>query len=129
MGLSELSDSKFWKRIKQNDDNVNMLHEKIGATKFLTKDIKPCYFFCFIQIKNPKRIYEQLAKEKIQTNYFRYPNLIQEKILGDQKKHYPIVEKAITNMLYLPFRHPLKPRDINKIIEKLKKLNPEIIKY
>ena len=129
MGLSEFSDSKFWKRIKQNDDNVNMLHEKIGATTFLTKDIEPCYFFCFIQIKNPKKIYEQLAKEKIQTNYFRYPNLIQEKILGDQKKQYPIVEKTITNMLYLPFRHPLKQRDIKKIIEKLKKFNPEIIKY
>lgn len=128
MGLSEFSDRKFWNRIKRNDDNVNLLHEKIGATKFLTKDIKPSYFLCFIQIKNPKKIYEQLTKEKIQSNYFRYPNLIQEDLLGDQKKQFPVVEKTITNMLYLPFRQHLKQRDIIKITEKLKKLKPEIIK-
>jgi dTDP-4-amino-4,6-dideoxygalactose transaminase len=129
MGLLEFSDRKFWKRIKQNNDNVNLLHEKIGATKFLTKDIKPSYFLCFIQTKNPKRITELLAKERILTNYYRYPNLIQERLLGDQKKQYPVVEKIISNMLYLPFRNHLKQRDILKISEKLKKLKPELIKY
>jgi len=40
----------------------------------------------------------------------------------------PVAEKTITNMLYLPFRDYLKQKDIIKIIEKLKKLKPEIIK-
>ena len=128
MGLSELSDRKFWKRIKRNEDNVNLLYEEMGATNFLTKDIKPSYFLCFLQIKNPKKIYEQLEKEKIQSNYFRYPNLIQEKLLGDQKKQYPVIEKTIANILYLPFRSHLKKRDIIKMTDKLKKLKTEIIK-
>lgn len=129
MGLSELSDWKFWERIKQNDDNVNFLHEKIGATIFLTKDMKPSYFQCFILIKNPKKISEKLENEKIQTNYFRYPNLIHEKLLGNQKNQCPIAERAISNILYLPFRNHIKQKDIIKIIEILNKLKPEFIKY
>ena len=88
----------------------------------------PSYFFCHTLVKYPQEVVNQLSKLRIKSFISRYSLVPEEDNFSKYKSDYPISKKVHQNIIYLPFRHPLKNQDMLNIIKRFKKVNPELLK-